>query len=91
MIRTSQTAVGTVPTLLTTLPSGVGSLSVVNAGTACIFIGAGGTTVTTSSGAPLAAGAAVSLSGYPAASSTQIWAVSAGSVPSVGLFYSLPQ
>lgn len=91
MITASQRAVGTIPTLIATVPPGVGSVTVTNGGTVTIYLGAGGTTVTTTTGAPVGAGQAVTSSGYPAASSTALWAVSAGSVPSVGIIASLPQ
>lgn len=77
MIVTSQATVGGTAVPLALVPPGPSSVTVTNAGTAPLYVGAG-TAVTSSDGGPVPAGEAVTLPGFPASSPVRLWGITAG-------------
>jgi hypothetical protein len=87
MIACSQAIVGTAPTLLCSVPPGPCSVTVTNAATAVtVYLGTG-SAVTTTTGAPLPAGQAVTVHGYPGSRGASLYAV-AGAPAAAGVFIS---
>ena len=83
MIITSQVSVGGTAVKLIAVPPGPSNLVITNAGTVTLYVG-GGATATTTGGAGIAAGAAVTIPGFPASSGTQLWGITpGGSVASI--------
>ena len=79
MIVTGQVAIGTAPTKLLQVPPGINSLTLI-CGSVASYIGGSG--VTTSNGAPLAVGAAVTIPGFVTSAGTILYAATgAGSGP----------
>jgi len=77
MILTSQVAVGGTAVKLVAVPPGPSNLVIVNGGTVTLYVGGGATATATGNGG-IAAGAAVTMPGFPASSSTQLWGITAG-------------
>jgi hypothetical protein len=91
MIVTSQATVGGTAVPLVTVPPGPSAVTITNGGTAALYVGAG-TTVTSANGAPIPAGAAVTLGGHTASSASKLWGITAGGtvapIVTAGLFIS---
>ena len=91
MIITSQATVGGTAVPLVLVPPGPSSVTVTNGGTATLYAGAG-TSVTSSDGAPVPAGAAVSIPSFPSSSSVRLWGITAGGtvapIVTAGIFLS---
>ena len=77
MILTSQVAVGGTAVKLIAVPPGPSNLVIVNGGTVTMYVG-GGTTATVTGNGGIAAGAAVTMPGFPASTGTQLWGITAG-------------
>jgi hypothetical protein len=87
MIACSQVSVGTAPTALCAVPPGPCAVTVTNAATAAtVYLGTG-SAPTTTTGAPVPAGQAVTVHGYPGSRGASLYAV-AGATATVGVFIS---
>jgi hypothetical protein len=80
--------VGTAVTLMS-LPPGVSSATLLNSGTAVIYVGTG-STVSTTTGLPLAASASMQYTGYPASAPATLCAIAASGSATAALAISMP-
>jgi hypothetical protein len=87
------TAVSTAPTLLCAVPPGPSVATITNStATAANIVYVGlGTTVTSSNGAPVVAGASISIPGATGSKGSQIYVISGAGSPVVGFIVSTPQ
>lgn len=95
-LSTGQVIVPAGGTVLCNIPAGPCDVVITNSGTATIYIGAGGTAVTTTGGMPLPSGGFMPFSGYPGSPGAVLRAIaSAGGSATVGFLIStsagLPQ
>jgi hypothetical protein len=77
VIISSQVPVGGTAVKLIAVPPGPSNLVITNGGTATMYVG-GGTTATVTGNGGIAAGATVTIPGFPASSATQLWGITAG-------------
>lgn len=87
MIIPSGVSVAGSAVTLATIPAGPVSAAITNAGTVALYVGAG-TAATTASGAPIPAGAAVTLGQFSSSSPTRLWGITAGGTVAAGVFIS---
>jgi hypothetical protein len=88
-IFTGQQTIGTAAVVLVTVPPGPGQLLLSNSGTSTVWVGAG-TTVSATSGFPLASGAPISWAGYMGGQGGPVAAVCSSGSASVGWLLSRP-
>lgn len=87
MINTGQVPIGTAPTKVTFVPPGSSSLTLTG-GTVTVYVGSGTVSTTISNGAPLPAGAIVTVPGWASSAGSNIYAAVAGGTAAIGFYLS---
>lgn len=89
MLIPTQVSVGTSEVPLVLVPSGAGSVTITVAAANTVFVYVGTSTgVTTTNGAPVVGGSAVTIPLYPGSKGTQLYAVASAASTPVGVIIS---